>query len=62
MKIDLKKLETAFPRWSASKFLIFYTFLKYGFLSLIDRKYIWMETKPLFELGTWNMKPRQFYR
>ena len=29
MKIDLKKLETAFPRWSASKF----TFSAVSFLS-----------------------------
>ena len=43
MKIDLKKSETAFPQLSASKFpfsvvsffiTAFYTFLKYGFLSL----------------------------
>ena len=43
MKIDLKKSETAFPQLSASKFPFsvvsffitsFYTFLKYGFLSL----------------------------
>ena len=48
MKIDLKKLETAFPGWSASKFSFsiycelfipaFYTFLKYGSLSLAFRK------------------------
>ena len=46
MKIDLRKLEAAFPRWSASKFpffaelfilafIMFYTVLNYGFLSLI---------------------------
>ena len=43
MKIDLKKLEPTFSRWSESKFpfsaVIFYlrfcTCLKYGFLSLV---------------------------
>ena len=43
VKIALNKLETAFPRGSASNFFFcrelfnpaFYTFLKYGFLSLV---------------------------
>ena len=71
MKINLKKLGTAFPRWSASKF----PFSGVSFLSplfihfsnaascrwLPVNKFEW-KMKPLFELGTLNIKPRQFFR
>ena len=71
MKIDLKKLETAFPRLSASKF----PFSAMSFLSplfiyfsntaschwLSVNKFEW-KMKPSFELGTLNIKPRQFFR
>ena len=61
MKIDLKKLETAFPRWSASKFpfsavnflsLLFIHFSNTAFCHWLSvNKFEW-KIKSLFEVGT----------
>ena len=61
MKIDLKKLETTFPRWSASKFLFSaLSFLSPLFIHLSNtaschrlsvNNFEW-KIKPSFELGT----------
>ena len=70
MKIDLRKLETAFPGWSASFCWAFYPRLLSCFIQfsttvschwLSVDKFEW-KIRPSFELGTWNIKPRQFYR
>ena len=60
MKIDLKKLETAFPRWSASKSFSAVSFLAPLFTHFSNtaschwlsvNKFEW-KIKPSFELGT----------
>ena len=65
MKIDLKKLETAFPQWSASKFHLSAVSFLHSFLSPLFIRFSntascqWLpvnkiagKIKRLFELGT----------